>query len=65
MSADEFIRHLTSWAPMRSDIVGLALVGSHARGTATAESDVDLAIIATEPAVLLSDRSWTTLARAD
>jgi hypothetical protein len=61
MNAHEFITNFTSWATTRSDILGVVLVGSYARGTATAESDVDLGIMATEPAVLLSDRSWTKL----
>lgn len=33
------------WARSRSDILGVALVGSHASGRAGEESDVDLAIV--------------------
>jgi predicted nucleotidyltransferase len=59
MNAQEFMKEFTSWATTRRDILAVALVGSYARGTATVKSDVDLAIIATEPGILLSERSWT------
>jgi predicted nucleotidyltransferase len=37
------------WARSRSDIRGLALVGSHASGKARDDSDVDLVIVADTP----------------
>ncbi|HYP23308.1 MAG TPA: nucleotidyltransferase domain-containing protein [Actinomycetota bacterium] len=43
----------------RPDAVGAALVGSHARGQARADSDVDLMIVTTSPGGYLSDTSWT------
>jgi hypothetical protein len=38
--------------------VGAALVGSHARGEARPDSDVDLMIITTEPQRYVEDDSW-------
>ena len=39
----------------------MALVGSYARGTATEASDVDLVVLANEPALYLQERAWTHL----
>jgi hypothetical protein len=39
-------------------VIGLALVGSQARGTAGPESDVDLVVLTSDPHVQLGDRSW-------
>jgi hypothetical protein len=51
---DEFAR----WASSRSDILGVALVGSHARNAATDTSDVDLVILARNPQRYLLDQAW-------
>jgi hypothetical protein len=47
-----------TWARSRRDIGGLALVGSHARGTARAGSDVDLVLLTDEPALYVRDDAW-------
>lgn len=47
-----------AWAEKRGDVVGLALVGSHARGNARPTSDVDLVVLAEDPALFRGDRSW-------
>ena len=59
MEVSKFLETVTEWARQRRDIRGLALVGSHARGTATPESDVDLMILCRHPAALLRDEDWT------
>jgi uncharacterized protein len=41
---------LRAWARPRADIVGVALVGSYARGSAGPESDVDFVVLTTAPA---------------
>jgi uncharacterized protein len=51
------------WASRRSDIRGLAVVGSWARGTARRDSDIDLCLLVNEPEVFrsqdwLDDISW-------
>ncbi|MDQ3982108.1 MAG: nucleotidyltransferase domain-containing protein [Actinomycetota bacterium] len=47
------------WAKPRADVVGVALVGSHARGSATAGSDIDLLLVTTDPAAYVSHTRWT------
>jgi diamine N-acetyltransferase len=50
----EFIR----WTGGRDDLVAAALVGSHARGTATPESDVDLVVLTSDPERYVRDTGW-------
>lgn len=52
-----FLKAVTVWAEDRGDVVGVALVGSYARGTASHDSDVDLIILSETPADLCND-SW-------
>lgn len=49
---------LAAWAANRSGIVGLALVGSYARGTARAGSDIDLVLLAGEPDAFRASSAW-------
>lgn len=46
------------WTDSRPDVLALGLVGSYARGQASAESDVDLLLLVEDPGRLLSDLSW-------
>jgi len=55
---DQFLIDFTGWASSQLDIVGLALVGSHARNAATETSDIDLVIIAAHPERYLRDWNW-------
>ena len=38
----------------------MALVGSHARGTARADSDIDLIVLTTDPQYFRADTCWLT-----
>ena len=49
---------VTRWAESRADILGLALVGSQARGTAHEDSDVDLLVLAADPASFRVTDAW-------
>jgi hypothetical protein len=42
----------------RADVVGAALIGSHARGDVRADSDVDLMIVTEAPHLYLDDHAW-------
>jgi len=48
----------TAWARDEPRISGLALVGSWARGTPTADSDVDLVVLTRDATPFTEDRSW-------
>lgn len=58
IQVEQFLRELTRWAAGQANIQAVALVGSHARGTATETSDVDLVVIANQPQVYLQERTW-------
>ena len=51
---------VTSWAKDQVDIVSLALVGSHARGDARSDSDVDFIIVCARPEVYLQELTWVS-----
>jgi predicted nucleotidyltransferase len=54
-----FLTDLTLWASSRDDVLGVALVGSQARGSATASSDVDVVLLVRDPQQYFSDTIWT------
>ncbi len=56
---DRFLNEFRAWASRQEGILAAALVGSHARGTATDESDVDLVVIASSPETYLQNANWT------
>jgi len=58
VTADELVKAVASWAENHVDIVSVALVGSHARGNARVDSDVDLVLQCASPARYLGDLSW-------
>jgi len=58
VTADELVKAVASWAENHVDIVSVALVGSHARGAARSDSDVDLVIQCASPARYLGDLTW-------
>ena len=49
MNVASFLEQFSRWAAGRPDIVAAALVGSHARGSATPRSDVDLVVLCQNP----------------
>ena len=49
---------VAEWAHSRPDMLGLAVVGSYARGTARPDSDLDLMLLARDPATLRADQAW-------
>lgn len=54
---DEMLAPIVVWVASRSDLRGLALVGSQARGMAWPDSDVDLIVLAANPQIF-RDRGW-------
>jgi predicted nucleotidyltransferase len=54
----ELIERLTGWSQNRPGVCALGIVGSYARGTAKADSDLDVVVVCEEPASLLDEQSW-------
>ena len=55
-----FLELLRRWAAGQPGIQAVALVGSHARGEARADSDVDLILLVEAPEHYLVERRWWT-----
>jgi uncharacterized protein len=56
---ERVLERAVAWARQQPDIRGLALVGSWARGSARADSDVDLVVLTSRPGRYLADDHWT------
>jgi ribosomal protein S18 acetylase RimI-like enzyme/predicted nucleotidyltransferase len=56
--AHAWLDRLPAWAEPRRDIIGIALVGSYARGTERPTSDIDLVLIADDTARYLANDAW-------
>ncbi len=53
-----FIEKLQKWCARNEDMIAVLLVGSHARGTARADSDIDLVLICQNPAKYCGNSDW-------
>lgn len=58
MQALVAVSRVRAWAAARPDVCGLFLVGSHARGDARPDSDVDLVLLCDAPAAYVGDEAW-------
>lgn len=61
MNLNTFLGKVAAWAAAQPDVVGVALVGSHARGAATPESDVDVMILTTNVEKYFQSEAWASL----
>ena len=57
-SVESLLSAIVTWASGQPDVVAVLLVGSHARGTATETSDVDLVLLIDGPERYTEDPSW-------
>lgn len=55
---NQFLTKFTEWAKNQEEILTVALAGSHARGVARTDSDVDLVIITDKPETYLNSDQW-------
>jgi uncharacterized protein len=55
---DQLLESVIEWASTREEIVGVAWAGSHARGDARPDSDVDLMLLTTRAQKLLEEQAW-------
>jgi len=58
--AAAMIEAVTAWAARRDDIRALVLVGSHARGDARADSDIDFVLLCADPSVYALRTDWVS-----
>lgn len=58
MRADELIAKVGRWSQRDDRVLAAGICGSHARGEAGANSDIDFCILTADPGSLLGDRSW-------
>jgi hypothetical protein len=55
---EPILQVVLAWAIAQPKIRAVALVGSHARGTARADSDIDFVLLATDPDAFRADTTW-------
>jgi hypothetical protein len=55
---DCIVQIILAWAQTEAKVRAIALVGSHARGTARADSDLDLDVLTNAPEFFRADASW-------
>jgi uncharacterized protein len=58
----EICDSVVEWASRRSDIAGVAVVGSWARSEPRMDSDIDLVILTTETATYTLNEDWASVA---
>ena len=58
LDAAELIARVSRWAQRDDRIMAAAVCGSHARGEARPDSDVDFCLLTADPVSLLDDLSW-------
>ena len=60
LTAAEMIEAVRAWAERHRDIRALAVVGSYARGESRSDSDIDLVLLARDPARYLRQTDWVS-----
>lgn len=55
---DWLTKPVIRWTSQREDVAGLLLVGSHARGKARPDSDIDILLLVDEPETYVSNQEW-------
>ena len=65
MDANELIVKVGSWSRRDDRVMAAGVCGSHARGAARPDSDIDFCILTSDPGSLLNNRSWIYSLGAD
>lgn len=55
---EQIVQQVTYWAVRQESILAASLVGSQARGTARADSDIDLMFLALQPSDFRANADW-------
>ena len=54
----QFIERFITWSRAQPSIIGVAVVGSCARGTARPDSDIDFVVLCKSPELFLENQAW-------
>ena len=57
-AAEALIEAVANWSRLEAGISAVVLVGSHARGEARPDSDIDLVLLCADPQAYLKDKQW-------
>ena len=57
-SLADLLTQVVEWARRRSDVRAVILVGSHARGDARPDSDVDIGLLVTDQRIYVDNFNW-------
>jgi predicted nucleotidyltransferase len=57
-TATRLLEQITAWFQERAGVAAIALVGSHARGAARPDSDIDLVILVDDPQAYRNEQGW-------
>lgn len=60
LDASELIAGVADWSQRDARVVAAGVCGSHARGQARSDSDIDFCILTADPASFLEGGSWIT-----
>jgi predicted nucleotidyltransferase len=55
---NSFLNKVKEWAKTQPDLLALALIGSHARGEAKTDSDIDLILLTSNPEEFFGNPEW-------
>ncbi len=58
MNPHELIDRVADWSRRDDRVIAAGVCGSHARGEARPDSDIDFCILTADPRALLDDASW-------
>ncbi len=55
---ERLLELVAAWATAQPEVAGVALLGSHARGEARSDSDIDLLVLTTDRDARVDDQRW-------
>lgn len=64
-TAERLPKQITAWFQEHPGVAAIALVGSHARGAARPDSDIDLVILVDDPQAYRHEQGWLSSLAVD
>lgn len=65
LTAERLLKQITAWFQERAGVAAIALVGSHARGAARPDSDIDVVILVDDPQAYRHEQGWLSSLAVD